>query len=58
MMFSGILIDIQITFDKSKRRYRKYASGILIDILIIFKKRNQDVYGIFRYSHRHSNNLR
>jgi len=58
MAFSGILIDIRIPFDKEKRGCIWHSQVFSSTFENPSTKRNKDVYGILRYSHRHSNTLR
>jgi len=53
-----ILIDIRITFDKEKRGCVWHLQVFSSIFELPSTKRNEDVYDISRYSHRHSNYLR
>ena len=50
--------DIRITFDKKKQGHIWCLQVFLSWFESPSTKRNEDVYDIFRYSHRHSNHLR
>jgi len=58
MMSSGILMDIRITFDKEKRGHVWCLQVFSLIFELPSTKRNQDMYDVFRYSHRYSNHLR
>jgi hypothetical protein len=50
-LFSGILIDIRIPFDKEKRECVWHSQVFSSALEYPSIKRNEDVYGILRYSH-------
>jgi hypothetical protein len=56
--FSSILIDLRISFDKEKRGCVWDSQVFSSTFEYPSTKRNEDVYDILRYSHRHSNILR
>ena len=55
MAFSGILTDIRIPFDKEKRGWVWHSQVFSSTLEYPSTKRNEDVYDILKYSHRHSN---
>jgi hypothetical protein len=57
MVSSGILTTVRITFDKEKRRCVWYLQVFSLRFESPSIKRNGDVCGILRYSHRYSNTL-
>jgi len=57
MTFSGILIGIRIPFNKEKRGCVRHSQVFSTIFEYPSTKRNEDVYDILRYSHRHSNTL-
>jgi hypothetical protein len=56
--FSGILLGIWIPFDKEKRGCLWHSRVFSSTFEYPSTKRNEDVYDILRYSHRHLNTLR
>jgi hypothetical protein len=57
-MFSGILIDIGITFNKDKPSHVRCLQVFSSTFELPSTKRNKVMYDVFRYSHRHSKYLR
>jgi len=58
MMSSGILINIRITFNKGKEGHVRCLQVFSSIFESPSTKRNDDMYDVFRYSHRYSNHLR
>jgi len=58
MTSSGILIDIRITFDKEKQGHVWCVQAFLFIFESPSTRRNENMYGVFRYFHQYSNHLR